>query len=72
MKQCSLCFGGIICTCGKQNENVVLILDMLRGKNLVGEKVLSIVALIVYVPMQKSFDLKFMCLCLGKKKQKGA
>ena len=49
MKQCSLCFCRMICTCGNQNENVVLTPDMLREKNPVGEKVLSIEALIAYV-----------------------
>ena len=39
----------MICTCGKQDENAVLTPDMLRGKNPVGEKVLSIVAFIAYV-----------------------
>ena len=36
------------CTCGKQNQNVVLTPDMLRGKNPVGEKVLSTEALLAY------------------------
>ena len=49
MKQCSLCLCGMICTCGKQDENVVLTPNMLRENNPVGEKVLSIVAFIAYV-----------------------
>ena len=49
MKQCSLGYCGMICTCGKQSENLVLTPDMLRGKNPVGEKVLSTIALIAYV-----------------------
>ena len=50
MNQCSLCFCRMICTCGKQNQNVVLTPDMLRGKTPVGEKVLSTTeALMSYV-----------------------
>ena len=47
MKKCSLGYCKMICTCGEQNENLVLTTDMLRGKNPMGEKVLSIAALIV-------------------------
>ena len=43
------CLCGMRCTCGEQNESVVLTPDMLRGKNPVGEKVLSTEALIAYV-----------------------
>ena len=39
----------MLCSCEKQIENVVHTPDLLRGKNLVGEKVLSNVALISYV-----------------------
>ena len=49
MKQCSLCCCRMICTCGERKENVVRTPDMLRGKNPVGEKVLSIETLIAYV-----------------------
>ena len=57
MKQCSLCLCGMICTCGKQNENFVLTADMLRGKYPVGEKVLSTEALIAYVHGYKLYSL---------------
>ena len=43
------CLCGMRYTCGEQNESVVLTPDMLRGKNPVGEKVLSTEALIAYV-----------------------
>ena len=49
MKQCSLLLCGMICTCVEQEENVVRTPDMLRGKNPVGEKVLSTEVLIAYV-----------------------
>ena len=45
----SLLLCGMICTCVEQEENVVRTPDMLRGKNPVGEKVLSTEALIAYV-----------------------
>ena len=49
MKLSSLLLCGMICTCGERKENVVRTPDMLKGKNPVGEKVLSIIALIAYV-----------------------
>ena len=49
MKLSSLLLCGMICTCGEQKGNVVQTPDMLRGKNPVGEKVLSVKALIAYV-----------------------
>ena len=49
MRQCSLGYCGMKGTCGKQSEKLVLTPDMLRGKNPVGEKVLSTEALIAYV-----------------------
>ena len=49
MKQCSFGYCGMKCTCGKQNQNVVLTPDMLRGKNPMGEKVLSTETLMAYV-----------------------
>ena len=57
MKQCSFGYSGMKCTCGKQNQNVVLTPDMLRGKNPVGEKVLSTEALIAYVHGWKLYSL---------------
>ena len=49
MKQSSLGYCGMFCTCGKQKGKVGATPDMLRGKNPVGEKVLSTEALIAYV-----------------------
>ena len=49
MRLSSLLLCGMICTCGERKENVVLTPDTLRGKNPVGEKVLSTEALIAYV-----------------------
>ena len=51
------CLCGMICTCGEQNESVVLTPDMLRGKNRVGEKVLSTKTLIAYVHGCKLYSL---------------
>ena len=53
-----------------EKKNVVLTPDLLRGKKPCWEKKCpQLVALLVYVQMHNSFDLKFMCLCLGKKNQ---
>ena len=53
----SLLLCGMICTCGERKENVVRTPDMLRGKNLVGEKVLSTEALIASVHGWKLYSL---------------
>ena len=55
MRLSSLLLCGMICTCGERKENVVLTPDTLRGKNPVGEKVLSIVAFIAYVHVILSY-----------------
>ena len=57
MKLSSLLLCGMICTCGERKENVVRTPDMLRGKNPVGEKVLSTEALIAYVHGWKLYIL---------------
>ena len=56
MKQCSIGYYGMKCTCGKQNQNVVLTPDMLRGKNPMGEKVLSTETLMSYVHLGLSYE----------------
>ena len=68
MKQCSLCLCGMICTCGKQDENAVLTPGMLRGKNPMGEKFLSNFGFLLCIYMVIGFDMKHSVhLCMGIK-----